>query len=255
MDAAMQVVFDGACLRAQCHGAGTAGVIVTFDHWRKDRAGFPVMGPVQRVLDMGYRSLVVSTAANDWYLNGETMALQAALAAFVPRGAVVRAFGFSMGGYGALLFSRALQLQSVVLFGAQASIRRDVVPFETRWQREAVLLDGTLDCLADVVKPDLRGVVLFDPRKLREETLQARAVQAVAPLLQLAALPFSGHPPTAVIMAGKAYGGLMARGIAGVVTAADMRALHRAHREAAPDYLDGVLAFLRRRGTAGADLI
>jgi hypothetical protein len=105
------------------------------------------------------------------------------------------------------------------------------------------------------VRPGLRGVVLFDPRKLREETLQARAVQAIAPGLQLAALPFSGHPPTAVIMAGKAYGGLMQRGIKGVVTAADIRALHRRHREAAPDYLDAVLAYLRKRGAAGADLI
>ena len=251
----METVFDGVCLRALCHGQGRQGIIVTFDHWRKDRAGFPDMAPVGRVLDMGYRSLVISSAANDWFLNTETRALRQALRAFVPKGTVVRAFGFSMGGYGALLFSRALRLQSVVLFGAQASIRREVVPFETRWQTEAVQLDGTLDCLADMVKPDLRGVVLFDPRKLREETLQARAIQAVAPLLQPVALPFSGHPPTAMLMAGKAYGGLMARGIAGLVTAAEIRALHRAHREATPDYLDGVLAVLRRRGAAGADLL
>jgi hypothetical protein len=251
----MKVVFDGVCLRAVCHGDGRRGIIVTFDHWRKDRAGFPDMGPVQRVLDMGYRSLVISSAANDWFLNAETKALRRALRAFVAPGTVVRGFGFSMGGYGALLFSRPLRLRSVMLFGAQASIRAEVVPFETRWRQEARGIPPELDRLADVVRPGLRGVVLFDPRKLHEETLQARAVQAVAPLLQLAALPFSGHPPTAMIMAGKAYGGLMARGIAGVVTAADLRALHRAHREATPDYLDGVLGYLRRRGTAGADLI
>ena len=34
------------------------------------------MGPVQRVLDMGYRSLVISSAANDWFLNAETKALR-----------------------------------------------------------------------------------------------------------------------------------------------------------------------------------
>jgi hypothetical protein len=46
MQPARQVVFDGACLRAICHGSGTAGIAVTFDHWRKDRAGFPDMMPV-----------------------------------------------------------------------------------------------------------------------------------------------------------------------------------------------------------------
>jgi hypothetical protein len=242
------VVFDGACLRAVCHGQGDRGIIVTFDHWRGDRAGFPDMRPVQRVLDMGYRSLVISSAANDWFLNAETKELRRALRAFVVQGTVVRAFGFSMGGYGALLFSRALRLRSVVLFGAQASIRREVVPFETRWQREAERLPGALDRLADLVRPGLRGVVLFDPRKHREETLQARALQAMAPGLRPVALPFSGHPPTAMLMAGKAYGGLITQGIRGVVTAADIRALHRAHREVTPDYLDGVMSYLRRRG-------
>lgn len=251
----MEVVFDGLCLRARCHGDGRRGIIVTFDHWRKDRAGFPDMGPVQRVLDMGYRSLVISSAANDWFLNAETQALRRALRAYIVQGTVVRAFGFSMGGYGALLFSRPLRLRSVMLFGAQASIRREVVPFETRWRQEALAIPADLDRLAELVRPGLRGVVLFDPRKLREETLQARAVQAIAPGLQLAALPFSGHPPTGVIMAGKAYGGLMQRGISGVVTAADIRALHRKHRETAPEYVDAVLAHLRKKGAAGADLI
>jgi hypothetical protein len=204
---------------------------------------------------MGYRSLVISSAANDWFVNTDTRALRQALADFVPQGAVVRAFGFSMGGYGALLFSAALRLQSVVLFAPQVSIRSEIVPFETRWRREAAVMDGDLDRLGAVVKRELRGVLLFDPRYLRAETLQARAVQAIVPGLQLAALPFSGHPPTAMLMAGKAYGGLMARGIAGQVTAAEIRALHRQHRETTPAYLDAVLAFLKQRGRAGADLI
>ena len=116
-------------------------------------------------------------------------------------------------------------------------------------------MDASLDRLADVVKRDVRGVLLYDPRYLRAEVLQARAVQAAVPGLQLAALPFSGHPPTAMIMAGNAYGGLMERGILGVVTAADIRTMHRANREATPAYLDGMLAYMQRRGTTGADLI
>lgn len=250
----MQVVFDGACLRARCFGTGEAGIIVTFDHWRKRRPGFVEMGPVQRVLDMGFRSLVISTAANDWYLNAETRELRRALTAFIPQRTIVRAFGFSMGGYGALMFSRALRLQSVMLFGAQASIRSEVVPFETRWYREAARLPGEQDRLADLVKPGLRGVLLFDP-SMRAETLQARAIQEMAPGVQLVALPFSGHPPMAMLLAGKVYGALMAQGISGVVTAAEVRALHRAHREATPQYLEGVLGFLKKRGAAGADIL
>jgi hypothetical protein len=252
---AQQVVFHGDCLRAVCYGAGARGIIVTFDHWRKQRTGFPELGPVQRAIDMGYRSLVIASGANDWFINVETAALQAALRAFVPWGTVVRAFGFSMGGYGALLFSAALRVQSVVLFAPQVSIRAAVVPFETRWRAEAARMDARQDRLADLVKRDVRGVVLYDPRYTAAEVLQARAVQEIVPGVQLAAVPFSGHPPTAMLMAGKAYGGLMKQGISGVVTAGDVRQLHRKHREVTPAYLEGVLGYLRGRGVTGADLI
>jgi hypothetical protein len=255
METPVQAVFDGACLRATCYGAGTAGIIVTFDHWRRFRSGFAEVGPVQRALRMGYRSLVIASAANDWYLNADTAALQVALAGFVRPGDVVRSFGFSMGGYATLLFSRALRLQSTVLFAPQVSIRRAVVPFEQRWWREQGVIDAAQDRLGDFAKADLRGVILYDPYRVRAEGLQARAVQALVPQVQLVALPFSGHPPTAMLQAGKAYGGLMAQGIAGVVTAADVRRLHREHREATPAYLEGMLAFMKRRGAAGADLL
>jgi hypothetical protein len=248
-------VFDGAQLRAVCHGAGDAGLLVTFDNWRRFRKGFGAVVPSRTADRMGFRNLIVTTAANDWFLNGETAALRVALARFVQPFAVVRAVGYSMGGYGALTLSAALGLTSVVLFGPQVSIRRKVVPFETRWWREQGKIDAVQDCLGDVVKRDLRGVILFDPRSVRAETLQARAVQALVPGLQMVALPFSGHPPTAMLRAGQANRDLLARGLLGVVTAADVRAVHRAHREATPDYVAGVLRFMKARGAVETDML
>ncbi len=247
-------VFDGLHLRATLHGAGRQGLFVTFDHWRKDRAGFPAMSPVRAAMAMGFASLVVTSSANDWFLNPDLGALRRALQQVAARYPVVRATGFSMGGYGALLFSRDLGLDHVTLYAPQVAIRQDVAPFELRWRKEAALIDAAEDRLVDQIKPDLRGVILFDPCYTPAERRHARAIQALAPGLVLVPLPFSGHPPMGVIMQAGYFSTLQRASIAGTLQAGDLRTLHRAQREKSQPYIDGLLAMLRRRGAPGAEL-
>ncbi|MGL5010663.1 MAG: alpha/beta hydrolase, partial [Paracoccaceae bacterium] len=110
-------IFDGAHLRADLYGAGGNGLFVSFDHWRGPaRAGFPRTAPVQTALDLGYASLVISTAADDWFLNADLPDLRLALSGFSARYPVVRGIGFSMGGYGALLLSRVLGMSFATLW-------------------------------------------------------------------------------------------------------------------------------------------
>jgi hypothetical protein len=258
-----QIIFDGAHLRATIARPGPEhgprfrphGLFVSFDHWRKDRAGFPTMAPGATPVSMGYASLTIASAANDWFLNPDLDPLRAVLAQLASGYRVVRASGFSMGGYGALLFSRALRIDYVALFAPQVSIRSQVVPFERRWRAEAAAIDTPLAAAADrlvsVARPDLRGVIIYDPFYAAAERQHAHAIQAIAPGLGLAPMPFSRHPPTAVITAAKRYSEVQRAMIEGTLCAADLRRLHREERENCPDYLDGMLAALKSRGKAG----
>jgi hypothetical protein len=243
-----RLIFDGAHLRAVLTGPGPEGLFVTFDNWRKDRSGFPERAPLKTALAMGYASLDIATAANDWFLNPDLDPLRRVLEALAPRYRVARAMGFSMGGYGALLFSRALRLDYVTLFAPQVSIRAEVAPFERRWRREAQHVDARLDDLAGIIRPDLRGVAIFDPFYARAERQHARAIQALAPGLALAPMPFSRHPPTAVIMANRRFGDIQRAAITGTLTAGHIRQIHRTGREASEVYLQGMLAAMRARG-------
>jgi hypothetical protein len=252
-----QMIFDGQHLRAVLVDPGTTprGLYVSFDHWRKNRAGFPLMTPVATATKMGYASLAISTAANDWFLNPDLAALRGVLAPLAARYPVVRASGFSMGGYGALLFSQALRLDNVTLFAPQVSIRAEIAPFERRWRRESRKIDAAMDRLADVARRDLRGIILFDPFYGPAERQHARIIQSICPQLTLAAMPFSRHPPTAVIMAARRLNDIQRATIAGTLTAGDLRRLHRAARENCDSYVSGMLAALKARGDAGAALL
>jgi hypothetical protein len=260
-----QIIFDGAHLRATLARPEhrprlrAKGLFVSFDHWRKDRTGFPVMPPVATALAMGYASLAVTSAANDWFLNPDLFALRDVLAQLAAGYLVVHASGFSMGGYGALLFSQALRLDYVAMFAPQVSIRTEVAPFERRWRAEAGVLDPGLAAAADRLvaqaRGGLRGVIVYDPYYAPAEALHAKAIQAIAPGIALAPMPFSRHPPTAVIMAARRFSEVQRAMIDGTLTAAAMRRLHRAERENCPDYINGMLAAIRARGGARAEFL
>jgi hypothetical protein len=248
MDEAPRVIFQGNHLRAALTGSGGNGLFVTFDNWRKDRAGFPPLPVSKTALRLGYANLSITTASNDWFLNADLGPLNRVLADLPARYPVVRAMGFSMGGYGALLFSRVLAMKEVVLFAPQVALRADLVPFERRWRRDAALIDLALDDLAAVVPDCLRGVVIFDPCYARAERLHARAIQALAPHIALAPMPFSGHPPTAVIMGTGAFRSVQEAAVNGTLTATTVRQIHRTGREKTDAYLNGMLKRLRRKG-------
>jgi hypothetical protein len=237
-------VFDGAHLRADLYGNGQAGLFVSFDHYRPDRAGFPRMAPVQTALDAGFASLVISTAANDWFLNADLPALRAALAPLADEYPVI---GFSMGGYGALLLSDTLRFDFATLWAPQVSIRARLAPYETRFRRETHIINGVADQLRLHVPAALRGVMLCDPFAHPAERKHARAIQAFAPGLQIVALPFSGHPPTHVVMRGGHYRALLRAAITGTLSLQMVRAVHMQERWGCEAYLRRLDAALTAR--------
>jgi hypothetical protein len=193
-----QAVFEGEHLRA-CLMAGTRNrLIVTFDHRIKGRAGFNAPRHSSTFARGGFWQLNIQSRENDWFINAETRALEHALTRLRGRFARINMMGFSMGGYGALRFARAIGADQVVLISPQFSIARDVVPFERRYQAEAERFCPMTGDLARVAVPELRGLILVDPFHAVDMKHVAK-IRRLFPRLDLARLGFAGHPASRVI--------------------------------------------------------
>jgi hypothetical protein len=103
-------VFDGDLLRAVLIRGRSERLVVTFDYRRDGREGFSADTHSTSFARQGFSQLAIKTRANDWFVNAETPALEAAVERVARTHARVQALGFSMGGYGALRFARALGL-------------------------------------------------------------------------------------------------------------------------------------------------
>lgn len=71
-------------------------------------------------------------------------------------------YGLSMGGYGALMFSKKLQVDRVVAIAPQYSIDSQVVPFETRWQDDRSRVQFQYDDMAEGLIKQGQVVVFYD---------------------------------------------------------------------------------------------
>lgn len=188
-----ELLFDGASLRVIGCSVDRPQLFVTFDHWRRKRASFPDYAPSKTALNNGYGHIYIQTAENDWFLNQDTDQLRAFLTQLC-RDKESCSIGFSMGGYGALLFANALQLRRVLLLSPQYSIMPGKAPYETAYRDEAASLDPALDQLEPLKDGRrLQGIIAYDPRLAPQDRLHADHIRALHPDLQPVALPFGGH--------------------------------------------------------------
>ena len=226
-------VFDGDLLQARLWlpDRPTTALYVTFRQWDPDPGQFADRGLVQRALTAGLAHLHVQSRWNDWFLNPETPALEAALKAARARFMTARALGFSMGGYGALRFSRALRLNQVLLVSPQVSL---LLPEEDRYP-EAAGFDPLAGDLATHARPDLKGVVAFDPTHALDR-LHADRIVALLPGIRPARLSFGGHPGTAAIGQAGGFRSLQRLSLAARLQARDVVQLHRTLRHGSARY-------------------
>lgn len=187
-----RVIFDGQHVRA-VHFGETARICVQLDHGRKDRDGFPAQKPSRWLEHKGIGTLSIVLSDNSWFLTPENNALRDALDAHCGQAQDVRAIGFSMGGYGAVLLSQALHLDHALLFSPQYSIFPSRAPWDKRRNRISAAFREEWDDLEARIKPDLKGAILFDPR-IKWDVLHARALHAALPGMGMVAVPFGGHP-------------------------------------------------------------
>lgn len=246
------MVFDGDLLRARLWlpDRPTTALYVTFRQWVPGPGDFESRGRVQRALTAGLAHLHIQSRWNDWFLNRETAALEAALSATRARFLTARSLGFSMGGYGALRFSRALRLNQVLLVSPQVSLDPAMVPEEDRYP-EAASFDPIAGNLATHARLDLTGVVVFDPF-YRLDALQAGRIMALFPNIAPAKLAFGGHPGTKALGHVDGFRALQRQSLSSRLRSSDVVQLHRSLRAGSMRYWRERAECCLRRGRLDA---
>ncbi len=210
MDLTPLRIFDGAQLRATLFNPQGVKLFVSFRQRIAEAGQFCDPAPANAFVAHRHAHLYLQSRQNDWFINDETTALESALRALVPRYRVVRAMGFSMGGYGALRFAAALGLDQVVLVSPQVSIHPAVVPWDGRYADSAAGFDPVLGDLAARAVPQVRGLLAYDPFRAQDRS-HARAIAELFPKLHLCALAGGGHPATEILHQGGIFGRVQLR--------------------------------------------
>lgn len=249
-----ETIFDGGLLRARLTRPRAGGEVlyVTFRQRLEDPGSFSDDPPVRQALVRGMAHLHLQSRWNDWYLNAETQALEAALVALRAGFASARAVGYSMGGYAALRLAAALDLAQALVISPQFTLDRRVIPEDCRY-REAATYDSHLGDLARHGKPDLRGVTVFDPSHPLDP-IHARLIGRTMPGMTPAPCMFGGHPATQGIRAGGGFRMFQALGLESELSAQAVVRLHRQLRATSSRYWHfRAKACLARGKTAAAE--
>lgn len=230
-----ETLFDGDLLRGSVFRPArpNGAMIVTFRHRVPNAGDFSPPKPRQRFVDAGWTHLHIQSRFNDWFINGDTVDFCVALADFAASFTHRAGIGFSMGGYGVLRFSGPLALDEVVAISPQMSIAPKVVPFDTRFRAESATFDPGLGDLATHARPDLKGVVIFDPFRILDR-MNADMIGAALPRLSLCRYGFGGHPAMGVLRETVSFGPLMSLVLHRRLTRPAVLALHRVNRAASP---------------------
>lgn len=237
MSPPFEPVFSGRSLRAALH-PGTSRrnlLVITFDFRRTTRKGFSDLAFSSSFARQGHAQLSISCRQNDWFINDETDALEKVLAPLAARFSEARALGYSMGGYGAFRFARALGLSGVIAVSPQSTIVPGAVRGDRRYAAEAQGFDPVLGNLQSRGRRDLPGLILVDPFN-RLDLEHARRITRAFPQVQIVALPFTGHPASKGL--GEAGRGwlLQREAVAEIQTGAAIRTAWREARRASARY-------------------
>lgn len=245
-----QHLFDGDRLRASLFAqGGESALYVTFSHRVNEPGAFAPARPVQRALAAGFAHLFIQTRLNDWFINPETAALEAALARLAPGIARRLGIGFSMGGFAALRFAAVLQLDRVTVISPQVSIDPARVPWDLRYRAEAAGFDPVAGDLAGHPAPGLGGAILADPARPLD-LAHGRIIAGLFPGLALCRLAFGGHPAAQVLNGVAGVGRLHGLILSGRDSPARVLALHRGARRDSDLYRGRLEAALAARAAA-----
>lgn len=234
----MQLVYATDRFRVALINGGRGRLVITFDHWRKDREGFPPPTPTKLIAECGASELKVQSSRNDWYMAPETAQLIDAVGRTARGYRHVVNYGFSMGGYGALLLSAATRAREVFLISPQYAIDPAICPFETRWQEALGQMEARFIDPATIGNRNVAGLVIFDPASRLDRLHAARITQAF-PGIGTVPFRFGGHPATRILQQAGTVG-TMGRLLVQGADRGMIRQLHRKSRRCSSQYWLGL---------------
>lgn len=227
-----QQIFEGQSLRATLFEGARDKLFVSFRQRVGQDGSFDEAKPSMRFVNEGYAHLHLQSRMNDWYINGETQALETALAGLSGFNRRV-GIGFSMGGYGAVRFADALGLEHLIAVSAQYTIDPALVPQDRRYRKHAGGFDPEVGRIAE--NSVLKGAIVYDPA-LALDKLHAQQLKALCPSMQLVPMWGGGHPATGVIGSLKRFPRVQKQLLDGDVNCAALRRIHRKCRRNSPLY-------------------
>lgn len=159
----MQVEYNGPSLETLL-GSDTPRVVVAFPPFDYLLSlGLEGWGS-RSFTKRGIAHICVFHRAEDWYQNDDFFEAMRACRTFLGPDIAITSYGFSMGGYGALLAAPTLQADRAVAISPQVSIDPEAVPFERRYKPQwQALGKWKHDLKAEISTSSAAYVVLFDP--------------------------------------------------------------------------------------------
>lgn len=251
-----RLIFDGKYIRATAFEvAEPRGLVALFDHRRRE-PGFPVASRSLFLSRNGFSQVKITVSRPDFFLNPDLDRAREALRRYARRFARVTAMGFSMGGFGCLVFARAMRFDRMLLVSPQRpKFPEFASPGHMDAEAEAAFFAHPGGRLAGL-PPHLSGTVLFDPWFHHgRDRAYARILARLLPGLTLAAIPGGGHPASSILTRADQVYLLQRLFIKPQFSPSDFRKLHRKTRKSDAEYRDSVATWRAARdaqsGAAG----
>lgn len=180
---------------------------MTFDHWSQTKRGFSRMKVETGFAQRGFTHVHVSTSHNDWFLNPDMPEALLRIAEFAEPFARKLTIAFSMGGFGALLVSRVVAFDQLLLISPHSTYSKEVPPYDDRFSAQILDEDFARTANAMVhasLRMDAECVVVYDSTRPFDGA-HARISKKLFTRSRLVDLRGGGHPATGVLHAAQRY--------------------------------------------------
>lgn len=178
---------------------------------------------------MGMDVVQVQATWRDWYVSPRSMALAETLGRATSGRAEVICTGFSMGGYGALLYSGVCHASRLMVVSPQYSIDPAVAPFDTKRHEKFARIGQPMPRPEERGNTAATGLLIYDPA-IGADRAHMALISRAFPRLATLALPYGGHPATSVIATTGAIGRLATMVASDRIDRQAIRQIHRQHR-------------------------
>ena len=189
-----QKVFDKTDIEVYARQRpGQSNLAVTFDY--SAAQGRPPHIPASSFFDKhGFDQFHIVTKSDIWYQTLEFFEVADMVLELRSRYDRVVTYGNSMGAYGALLISKAVDATDVLAFAPQYTVDSAVLPEEQRWIGATSNLIFIHNDLRNFISVPARKIVIFDPF-CKEDLRHVRLLRGIANTMEVP-VPFAGHFPS-----------------------------------------------------------